>query len=85
MNIFIYECICIYIYIYIYIYVCACVCINILRVFSKELTAVTRVMLSSSNELSTLVSNKTECKQSESHYMCVIIPEMAEWLDAMSS
>ena len=58
---------------------------------AKELTAATRVMQSSSNEMSTLVSDSAKCKQNKSYYICVLIPElmyvdeMAERLDVMSS
>ena len=50
----------------------------------------TRVMQSSSNELSTLVSDSAKCKQTKAN-TCVIIPEqtyvtkMVERLDTMSS
>ena len=66
----------VYILIYIqhtYIYSCdetVCQCMTIymlpswgLSILLKKLTAVTHVMQSSSNELSTLVSGKAKCKQ----------------------
>ena len=57
---------------------------------ATELTAATRIMQSSSNEFSTLVSDNANCKQTKANIKCVIIPErtyvaeMAERLDTNS-
>ena len=40
---------------------------------AKELTAATRLMQSSSNELRTLVSVKAKCKQAKADTYCVVI------------
>ena len=53
-----------YIYIYIYIYIYTLLSWG-MSTLAKGLTAATRVMLSSSNELSTLVSVKAKCKQTK--------------------
>ena len=45
---------------------------------AKELTAATRIMQSSSCELSTLVSSKTQCKQAKATTWCLIIPKLSD-------
>ena len=58
---------------------------------AKELIAAIRVIQSSSNELSTLLSDSAKSKQTKANTKCVIIPEltdvteMAEQLDTKSS
>ena len=62
----------IYIYInaklYIYICVCVCVCVCVCKPLLKQ---------TSSNELSSMVSDKAKCKQTKGNTKFIIIPELS--------
>ena len=55
-----------YIYIYRYIYIHT-LPFRVLSTLAKELTAANRVMQSSSNELSTQISDSAKCKQTKAN------------------